>query len=272
MAGVITASEPSWIAPFSGLNPRQFGKLVSALRREGADHVRRGRPWRLSLEDRVLLVCRQRRTNLTLQQLAPHFGISTSAAGRIIDHVAPSPALQPRQRSHKNSALVVDGRLVLTRDHAVTEQSKNYRYSTNHQVVIDAGTRLVVSVGQPVPGNRNDCKAWELSGARATVGKTTVIADGGYRGTRLIIPHRREPSTPNSRPGRRSTMTPTARSMPATCSAVSALWRPRHQPVREAGTRKPGDRRNPHRCAQLRPGNPLLQEAEEVNAVVTRGG
>ncbi|MBT2879196.1 IS5/IS1182 family transposase, partial [Streptomyces albidoflavus] len=27
MAGVITASEPSWIAPFSGLSPRQFGKL-----------------------------------------------------------------------------------------------------------------------------------------------------------------------------------------------------------------------------------------------------
>ncbi|MFE3906127.1 hypothetical protein ACFXPY_39240 [Streptomyces sp. NPDC059153] len=25
MAGVITASEPSWIAPFAGLSPRQFG-------------------------------------------------------------------------------------------------------------------------------------------------------------------------------------------------------------------------------------------------------
>ncbi|MGW6413398.1 IS5/IS1182 family transposase, partial [Streptomyces vinaceus] len=27
MAGVITASEPSWIAPFTGLGPRCFGKL-----------------------------------------------------------------------------------------------------------------------------------------------------------------------------------------------------------------------------------------------------
>ncbi|TSB17546.1 IS5/IS1182 family transposase, partial [Streptomyces benahoarensis] len=27
MAGVITASEPSWIAPFTGLSPRAFGKL-----------------------------------------------------------------------------------------------------------------------------------------------------------------------------------------------------------------------------------------------------
>ncbi len=52
---------------------------------------------------------------------------------------------------------------------------------------------MIVVVGRPVPGNRNDCKAWELSGARASVGRTTVIADGGHRGTGLVIPHRREP-------------------------------------------------------------------------------
>jgi len=62
----------------------------------------------------------------------------------------------------------------------------------NHQVVIDADTRLVVAVGRPLPGNRNDCKAWELSGAKAAAGKAVVIADGGYRGTGLVIPHRRE--------------------------------------------------------------------------------
>ncbi|MFD4722282.1 transposase, partial [Streptomyces sp. NPDC058423] len=56
----------------------------------------------------------------------------------------------------------------------------------------DADTRLVIAVGRPLPGNRNDCKAWELSGAKAAVGKTTVIADGGYRGTGLVIPHRRK--------------------------------------------------------------------------------
>ncbi len=56
MAGVITASEPSWISAFTGLSPRQFGKLVTVLRREGADVVRRGRPWSLPLEDRALLV------------------------------------------------------------------------------------------------------------------------------------------------------------------------------------------------------------------------
>lgn len=70
---------------------------------------------------------------------------------------------------------------------------KDYRYSTNHQVVADADTRLVVVIGRPLPGNRNDCKAWEPSGAKAAVGKAAVIADGGYRGTGLVIPHRRAP-------------------------------------------------------------------------------
>jgi hypothetical protein len=51
-----------------------------------------------------------------------------------------------------------------------------------------------VVIGRPLPGNRNDCKAWEESGARTAVGNTTVIADGGYRGTGLVIPHRRERS------------------------------------------------------------------------------
>jgi hypothetical protein len=124
--------------------------------------------------------------------LAPLFGISKSAADRIIDHLGPMLALQPRKRFRRDTVLIVDGTLVPTRDHQVAEQSKNYRYSTNHQVVIDADTCLVVAVGRPVTGNRNDCKAWEESGAKAAVGKTTTIADGGYQGTDLVIPHRRK--------------------------------------------------------------------------------
>ncbi|MFI6475853.1 transposase [Streptomyces sp. NPDC050516] len=131
MAGVITASEPSWIAPFSGLSPRSFKKLVTVLRREGADPVRKGRPWSLPLEDRLLLVSAYWRTNLTMRQLAPLFGISKS------------------------------------------------------------DTRLVVVIGRPLPGNRNDCTAWEESGAKAAVGTTMTIADGGYPGTGLVMPHRR---------------------------------------------------------------------------------
>jgi hypothetical protein len=189
---VITASEPSWIAPFTGLSPRQFNKLITALRREGADPVRKGRPWSLLLEDRVLLVAAYWRTNLTLRQLAPLFGVSKSAADRIVDHLGPALALQPRRRFRTDTVLIVDGTLVPTRDRAVAASSKNYRYSTNHQVVIDADTRLVVAVGKPPPGNRNDCRAWEESGAKTAVGTTpAVIADGGYRGTGLTIPHYR---------------------------------------------------------------------------------
>jgi hypothetical protein len=58
-------------------------------------------------------------------------------------------------------------------------------------VVIDADTRLVVAVGRPLPGNRNDCLAWAESGAKAAVGNTMTIADGGYPGTGLVMPHRR---------------------------------------------------------------------------------
>lgn len=191
MAGVITASEPSWITPFTGVNPRQFHKTVTALRREGAELVRRGRPWGLSLEDRVLLVAAYWRTNLTMRQLALLFGISKSATDRIINQIGPLLALKPRQRFTKGTVLIVDGTLVPTRDHTIAEQSKNYRYSTNHQVVIDADTRRVVVVGQPLPGNRNDCRAWAESGAKAAVGKTMTIADGGYPGTGLVMPHRR---------------------------------------------------------------------------------
>ncbi|GAA4335152.1 hypothetical protein GCM10023086_67430 [Streptomyces venetus] len=64
MAGVIRASEPSWISSFTGLSPRLLQKLVSALRREGADAARRGGPWGLPLEDRVMLVATYWRTNL----------------------------------------------------------------------------------------------------------------------------------------------------------------------------------------------------------------
>lgn len=79
MTGVITASEPSWTAPFTGLSRRQFGKLVTALRREDTDPVRKGRPWSLPLEDRVLVVAAYWRTHLTLRQLTPLFGVSKSA-------------------------------------------------------------------------------------------------------------------------------------------------------------------------------------------------
>ncbi|MGY4956934.1 transposase [Streptomyces nigrescens] len=191
MTAVITASEPSWIGPFTGLSPRCFGKLVTAVRRKMAAKLKRGRPWGLPLEDRTLLIAAYWRTNLTMRRIAPLFGISKSAADRIIDHLGPLLAMQPRERFRKGTVLIVNGTLVPTRDHTVAEQSKNYRYSTAHQVVTDADSHLVVVVGRPLPGNRHNSRGWEESGAKATVGNTMTIADGGYQGTGLVIPHRR---------------------------------------------------------------------------------
>jgi hypothetical protein len=128
---------------------------------------------------------------LTLRQLAPLFGVSKSAADRIVDRTGPLLALKQRKRFRKGTVLIVDGTLVPARDHAVAEQSKNYRYSTNRQVVIDADTRLIMVVGGPLPGNRNDCKAWGRVRCQDRSRKTTTIADGGYPGTGLVIPHRR---------------------------------------------------------------------------------
>jgi len=112
-----------------------------------------------------LLVAAYWRTNLTMRQLGPLSGISKSAADRVIDHIAPLLALAPVRRRHPaDTVLIVDGTLVPTRDRGVAASSKNYRYSTNHQVGIDANTRLVVAAGRPLPGNRHDARAYRESG------------------------------------------------------------------------------------------------------------
>jgi hypothetical protein len=64
----------------------------------------------LAPADRVLLVAMCYRTTLTLRQVAPLFGISKSAAGRVVDHLAPLLALARSTRRHgPNTVLIVDG-------------------------------------------------------------------------------------------------------------------------------------------------------------------
>ncbi|GGU84908.1 hypothetical protein GCM10010211_58730 [Streptomyces albospinus] len=45
-------------------------------------------------------------------------------------------------------------------------------------------------MGRSLPGNHNDCTAWELPGVKDPVGSATAIADGGYRGTNGSAVHR----------------------------------------------------------------------------------
>ncbi|HEX6354423.1 MAG TPA: IS5/IS1182 family transposase, partial [Actinophytocola sp.] len=71
MVQVITASRSEWIAPFTGLEPGQFPKLVRVVAARGGDEIADGRPgrqWALPLADRVLLVAVYWRTNLTMRQ------------------------------------------------------------------------------------------------------------------------------------------------------------------------------------------------------------
>lgn len=215
MAGVITASEPSWIAPFTGLSPRCFGKLVTVVRREVGDQTRRGRPWSLPLEDRVLLVAAYWRTNLTMRQLPPLFGISKSAADRIIDHLGPLLALRPRRRFGRDTVLIVDGTLVPTRDRGIAEQSKNYRYSTAHQVVIDADSRLVVVVGRPLPGNRHDQAAGRSPEPKPLSAPRRPSRTAATRAPAWSSRTAGPPERANWPHGRSNTTAPTSKSAPA---------------------------------------------------------
>ncbi|CAL9330456.1 transposase family protein [Streptomyces sp. Tu 3180] len=67
----MTAAEPQGVGLFAGLDGRQFRKRVRLVRRRGGGRPTGGRPWALSLEDRILLVAAYGRTNLTMRQLGP---------------------------------------------------------------------------------------------------------------------------------------------------------------------------------------------------------
>ncbi|GHJ06978.1 hypothetical protein TPA0907_13450 [Micromonospora humidisoli] len=195
MVQVITAARSEWIFPFTGLQPAQFRRLVRLVAERGGDAIVDGRPgrqWSLDLADRVLLVAAYWRTNLTMRQIGPLFGVSHSAAHRVIDTLGPLLALAPVRRRRVEQIAIVDGTLVPTRDHRLAAPSKNYRYSTNLQVAIDAHTHLVVALGDPQPGNRNDTIVYRTSGIDQKLAGRPVMADGASRGNPdVIIPYRK---------------------------------------------------------------------------------
>jgi hypothetical protein len=192
---VITASRSEWIAPFTGLEPGQFRKLVRVVAQRGGDEIADGRPgrqWALPLADRVLLVAVYWRTNLTMRQIGPLFGVSHAAAHRVIDTIGSLLALAPVRKRRVDSVAIVDGTLVPARDHRLAAPSKNYRYSANVQVAIDADTRLVIATGDPQPGNRNDTVVYRTSGIKDQIDDRPVMTDGGYQGNpEVIMPYRK---------------------------------------------------------------------------------
>lgn len=154
-----------------------------------------GRPWRLPLAERVLLVAVYYRTNLTMRQLAPLFGVSPATVCRVIQRLGPLLALEPVSvpQDAVERLWIVDGTLIPVRDRTVGTSSRNYRFSANVQVIVDADTRLVVAAARPVPGTTADAKAWRESGLAEQCQNVTVLGDGAYINTGLIVPHRKRP-------------------------------------------------------------------------------
>ena len=59
-------------------------------------------------------------------------------------------------------------------------------------LAIDANTRLVIALGEPQPGNRDDTIMYHSSGINQQLAGREVMADGGYRGNReVIMPYRK---------------------------------------------------------------------------------
>ena len=75
---------------------------------------------------------------------------------------------------------MVDGTLIPVRDRQVGASSRNYRFSPNGQVIIDADTRLVVATARPASGNRADAQLWRNSGLAQPCDRVTVLGDGAY--------------------------------------------------------------------------------------------
>ncbi|PZF81374.1 helix-turn-helix domain-containing protein, partial [Micromonospora endophytica] len=113
MGGLLRA-DPLWVETFTGLGMGRFERLVRVVRERGGNGPGGGRPWCLPLADRVLLVAVYYRTNLTMRQLAPLFGISPATVCRIIQRLGPLLALQPAPRpaDATDRLWIVDGTLI----------------------------------------------------------------------------------------------------------------------------------------------------------------
>ncbi|MGW2292041.1 transposase family protein [Streptomyces phaeochromogenes] len=179
MAGVLRA-ERVWVETFTGLRLTQFSGLLKLVRERGGNGTLQGRPWSLPLAERVLMVAVYYRTNLTMRQLGPLLALE--------------PVSGPADATDR--LWIVDGTLVPVRDRNVGSSSRNYRFSANVQVVVDADTRLVIAAARPVSGTTADAHAWRASGLSQHCQGVTVLGDGAYLNCGMVTPHRKRPHRP----------------------------------------------------------------------------
>ncbi|MFF4041344.1 transposase family protein [Streptomyces sp. NPDC001816] len=194
MAAVLRA-ERVWVETFTGLRMAQFSGLLRVVRERGGNGTLRGRPWSLPLAERVLMVAVYYRTNLTMRQLGPLFGVSSSRVCRVIQRLGPLLAREPvsRPADAPERIWIVDGTLIPVRDRGVAASSRNYRFFVNVQVVVDADTRLVIAAARPVPGTMAVAHAWCASGLSEHCQGVTVLGDGAYLNCGMAVPHRKRP-------------------------------------------------------------------------------
>ncbi|MFI6093569.1 transposase family protein [Streptomyces sp. NPDC051218] len=149
----------------------------------------------MALAERVLVVAVYYRTNLTMRQLGPLFGVSSSTVCRVVQKLGPLLALEPvvRPADGEDRLWIVDGTLTPVRDRRVGSSSRNYRFSANVQVIVDADTRLVIAAARPVPGTTADAHAWRASGLTEHCQGATVLGDGAYLNCGMAVPHRKRP-------------------------------------------------------------------------------
>jgi hypothetical protein len=143
----------------------------------------------------VLVVAVYYRTNLTMRQLGPLFGVSSSTVCRVIQRLGPLLALElaPRPAAAADRLWIVDGTLIPVRDRKVAASSRNHRFSANVQVIVDPDTRLVIAAARPVPGTTADAHAWRDSGLSRHCQGVTVLGDGAYLNCGMAVPHRKRP-------------------------------------------------------------------------------
>ncbi|MFD7055012.1 transposase family protein [Streptomyces mirabilis] len=92
---------------------------------EIAPDTGRGRPWALPFADRVLLIVLAYRTNLTMQQLGTLFGVSHTAAHRVVARLAqPLAELLGPPPTDRRELWIVDGTLIPVHDQKRTAKSK----------------------------------------------------------------------------------------------------------------------------------------------------
>ena len=75
-----------------------------------------------------------------MRQLAPQFGVSPATVCRVVQGLRPLLALGPvsRRVNAADRLWIVDSTLVPARDRKVGASSRNYRFSADVQVIIDA--------------------------------------------------------------------------------------------------------------------------------------